>query len=442
MQTDKHSTFVAYSALALALISIVVSGIALLTRSPAPADPDKAANDVYQRILMELRDETRQFRAVRGEITLSVDSVASRGDGFAKLKTHPMLAERKLSIYACNVPQRELLRWLNSIPADSLGATAGARGPAGKDELPWEEDIRRKLREPVSFDFIDTPLKDVARFLNGLMDVPVVADARTVEQAAPRLEVTFKVKDVPLDETLKGICRSVGLDYSIGCGAIVIAAPESIPDFEPVSRTYDLHDILFRPRGFPGLVFRAHGMRPTLPDDLQETIDRQLRALRSFRVWSWRDPKTGRRRPRQWELDDLQPATGGALIKDGWLTFRAHQDAHRQVVEALNRFGPFADMQLFCEKANRPVWLKLKQAALADVIGFLSEVTDLKIMADANIERRVEMTKVDLVLENVKAWQALLQCCRKAGLACRVEADLTVHVFDPGLRRSEANRLR
>ena len=75
---------------------------------------------------------------------------------------------------------------------------------------PLPPALKKKLQRKVSFDFVDTPVADIARFLGQLTGISFQLDPK----ASPKgTTVTLKVNDLPLKRALGWMMRIHGLGY-------------------------------------------------------------------------------------------------------------------------------------------------------------------------------------------------------------------------------------
>jgi len=119
-------------------------------------------------------------------------------------------------------------------------------------EDPWKIELRSKLEEPISFDFLETPLEDVCQFLRQVADVDVILDPRVAEDANdPSLPVTLKVEDMPLSKAIKWINRLTGTSYGLHDNVIYIAPPDQM-EGDAKLRVFDVGALRAVIRDFPG----------------------------------------------------------------------------------------------------------------------------------------------------------------------------------------------
>lgn len=128
--------------------------------------------------------------------------------------------------------------------------------PEKKEEPPAvtekAEILRRLETFRISMDFKDASLEDVIDFLREITRLNFLIDKRVYEQVSEAdLRVTFKVDNLPLKSALKLILQMRNLSLLYREGVLVIV-PKAVADEDVVMRIYDVRDLLFRIRDFPG----------------------------------------------------------------------------------------------------------------------------------------------------------------------------------------------
>ena len=86
--------------------------------------------------------------------------------------------------------------------------------------------IANSLKQKVSFDFAETPLRDVVTFLQGITNATVILNPKALKGTA-HADVTLKVTDMPLSQALDWIAHLSGLSCVIREGAIFITDGEA-----------------------------------------------------------------------------------------------------------------------------------------------------------------------------------------------------------------------
>ena len=94
----------------------------------------------------------------------------------------------------------------------------------------WKKELQNKLEQPVSFDFIATPLEDVVAFLRSIHKVNIVVD-QAVLAKRDDLDLTLRLEKVKFKDGLDWICRLLNLTYDLREGAIFITTRERLFQF-------------------------------------------------------------------------------------------------------------------------------------------------------------------------------------------------------------------
>ena len=107
-------------------------------------------------------------------------------------------------------------------------AVLGAAVPAGAGEKPALTDNEAAIKKVldtkrVSFDFVDTPIRDVCSFLRQLVGVNLVLDPAV----DPDRTVTLKVQDMKLGTAFQWVAKIVGATMEVKDGAIYVG-PEKL----------------------------------------------------------------------------------------------------------------------------------------------------------------------------------------------------------------------
>jgi tetratricopeptide (TPR) repeat protein len=118
-----------------------------------------------------------------------------------------------------------------------------------KEEI-WAARINDALQTAkVSFDFDKKPLQDVVAHLGTVSGLNIVLDPEAVRDGP--LDVTLRVKDMPLQSALNWTLKLAGLKYTLKDGAIFISAPERLYE-KPVLRMYEVTDLTIDITKFEG----------------------------------------------------------------------------------------------------------------------------------------------------------------------------------------------
>ncbi len=114
----------------------------------------------------------------------------------------------------------------------------------------WRKNLSAILEEPVSFDFIATPLDDVVAFFRNLKKVNIVVDKQAVADHGD-LDVTLRLDKVPFKDALAWILRLVNLKYALQNNAIFISTKENIAKIQETdTRIYYVTDLTAPIRDF------------------------------------------------------------------------------------------------------------------------------------------------------------------------------------------------
>jgi tetratricopeptide (TPR) repeat protein len=120
----------------------------------------------------------------------------------------------------------------------------------GQEDAKWRRELEAKLEEPISFDFIATPLDDVVAFLRNLKKVNIVVDKAAVADRGA-LDVTLRLDKVKFRDALAWILRLLNLSYTLENGTIYISTKEKIEETKKtIIRYYDVSDLTNEPRNF------------------------------------------------------------------------------------------------------------------------------------------------------------------------------------------------
>ncbi|MEK7271180.1 MAG: hypothetical protein AAB215_09610 [Planctomycetota bacterium] len=118
-------------------------------------------------------------------------------------------------------------------------------------EEPWKQQIQSKLQKPISFDFQNTPLRDVLEFLQGITGITMILDA-SAAQAADQ-NITLKVDGMKTENALNWVLRQAGLRYQLRDEALFVTSAAAAATPEDVQmRFYDVRDLTMGIVQFPG----------------------------------------------------------------------------------------------------------------------------------------------------------------------------------------------
>ena len=164
----------------------------------------------------------------------------------AKFREEEAIAK---DVTALSVPQSDLLTYPDNWAEIEERARGLAAITVGEEEgQEWKKQIRNALQQPVSFDFADTDLEEVRRFLQAYTGVNFVLDRKALEGKG-ELKVTLTLNRASLEAALKYITGVLGLDYTLKDEAVFITTPEEAKG-KPVLRLYDVSDLTVDIRDF------------------------------------------------------------------------------------------------------------------------------------------------------------------------------------------------
>jgi hypothetical protein len=105
------------------------------------------------------------------------------------------------------------------------------------------DEIRARMLNDISVNFVDTPFESAARYLQRKTGVNIVIDKTTVPDDALRVPIVFQVKGVPAGEVLSWITRIAGVHHEIQDQAILISSKAAIFRKRVKLGIYDVRDI-------------------------------------------------------------------------------------------------------------------------------------------------------------------------------------------------------
>ncbi len=124
---------------------------------------------------------------------------------------------------------------------------------AGVVQIP---EIRKKLKTPITVDFMDVGLDYVIDFLSEATDVNIIPGSGV---KLSEKKVAIKVKDMPLESLLKYILRNQGLTYRIEKNAVWVDTLDNMENETPETRMYFLDQGLAMFTEFSGMTGGAKG---------------------------------------------------------------------------------------------------------------------------------------------------------------------------------------
>jgi hypothetical protein len=117
-----------------------------------------------------------------------------------------------------------------------------------------EASIKRRLAQPISLDFKDTPLRQCLEDLGLITGLNIVPDVRGITADGIDLQqpVTFKVECAPLKSALESLLNQLHLAYAVKYDVVQVTVP-SLARGPLVTQTFPIGDLSFLPfNAFPG----------------------------------------------------------------------------------------------------------------------------------------------------------------------------------------------
>jgi hypothetical protein len=89
---------------------------------------------------------------------------------------------------------------------------------------PREASIRAALDQKTDIEFVETPLKDAIQFLAEKHGIPIVLNAKNLEEAGVNIDtpVTKRLKGLTLRSTLNLLLDELELNYAVQNGVLMI----------------------------------------------------------------------------------------------------------------------------------------------------------------------------------------------------------------------------
>ena len=241
--------------------------------------------------------------------------------------------------------------------------------------LQKEADVRKKLKEPTSFEFIDTPLADVMKFLGDQHNVKIILDKqakKNVDIRSDRTVVTLVLKDVSLDAGLKHLLRPSNLVYLVREDVVLITS-EEVLEHELKTQVFHVRDLI--------QFMDSEGVVQEDPEELIELLTTTIE-------------------PSSW---DMVGGPGGIEFKSGLLVIRHTSEVLESVEQVLSslrkvpimgspiqrqatRLIPATEMDVRSQKIlaalETPLTVEFSKTPLADVVQFFQGRSGVEILLD------------------------------------------------------------
>ena len=240
-----------------------------------------------------------------------------------------------------------------------------------------DEKIEAALRSPTTLEFMETPLKDIAKYLKDLHKIEVLLDLKSLKDVgvAPETPITRNLKGVTLRSALRLMLGELDLTYVVDEGVLLITTPK-LAARHMVTRRHAIEDIL-RPNVSPEGA-KARG----------DALTRFVSAAYAPQAWQARGGKGS--------LSLDPPEAPKCLVVE------QSADIQEQIVEFLDQLRRVArekrfpvstppegwGVRLLIEARIRkaldsPTELEFIETPLSDVIEYLKDLHKIEIQLDA-----------------------------------------------------------
>jgi hypothetical protein len=183
------------------------------------------------------------------------------------------------------------------------------------EEDPAVQRIRRELQMPITVDFVEAALEEVAAYLQDVAKINVVIDRRALNDVGIGTDVpiTFHARDIRLEHALRHILKGLDLTYVVRDQVLLITTPE-VCECMLVTRLYPVADVLGPASGRD---LFGDPLRPATADELIDLI-------------------TATARPDTWD-EVGGPGSIAAFPGEDLLVVSQTDDVHQEVVGILTR---------------------------------------------------------------------------------------------------------
>jgi hypothetical protein len=132
-------------------------------------------------------------------------------------------------------------------PGDKAGAT-----PAAAEQTP----VERALDKPTDFEFVETPLKDVAAALSKKSGINILLDEKAITDAGGAVDgpISQSLRRIPLGIALRLTLQEHDLNFLEFDDNVLLITSDAKAKESLVSRTYEVHDLAMPLRNGKGTV--------------------------------------------------------------------------------------------------------------------------------------------------------------------------------------------
>lgn len=147
-------------------------------------------------------------------------------------------ADETVTLRVTEMPLGDALKWITRLcglvhtwhdgallvsSADLAAATVSQDRARAKLQQAPSPAIAKRMAQPISFDFVETPLQDAVASVARAAGVGIVIEPRAVADAPT---VTLRVKGMPRDRALRWLCRLSGRAWVWRDGKLLLTTPE------------------------------------------------------------------------------------------------------------------------------------------------------------------------------------------------------------------------
>lgn len=284
-----------------------------------------------------------------------------------------------------------------------------------------DEKIEAALRSPTTLEFVETPLKDVVKYLKDLHKIEVLLDLKSLNDVgvSPDTPITRNLKGVTLGSALKLMFGELDLTCVVDEGVLLITTPK-LAARHIVTRRHAIEGVL-RPNVSPEGA-KARG----------DALTRFVSAAYAPQAWQARGGKGSL---------SLDPSEAPKF-----LVVEQSADIQEQIVELLELLRGFArgpevpapvspGSRVWNSPATQkiraalasPTELEFIETPLSDVIEYLKDLHKIEIQLDAKELHDVGVspdTPVTLILKGVPLRTGLWVMLHNRNLTCRIDNEV------------------
>ena len=210
---------------------------------------DDEATEMRRKKAQQLLEVQARAEEAEKRLAAMAEELESSKDGMRKLLAERQTeAERRGERTARQALARKVrtaeMRFRRAEQALAAGLGRGADVRVWRDATATEERIRIALAEPVSFNFLDTPLKDMLAYFHSLTDIDIFLDERGLSRADIGADepITLSLDGVALESALELVLADLGLDYVVDNDVLEITDAATVARMAE-TRLYDVRNL-------------------------------------------------------------------------------------------------------------------------------------------------------------------------------------------------------